>query len=574
MKTEQLSKLVVLADSQANVEDDSGMISEIKLGVRSTDGALGYWLGGVWHWIGGESVSLPISPAEVYDPQTVGFDTYTKSLLHFNGEDGATTFPDEVGKIWTAHGNVQIDASQSVFGGASALFDGSGDYLSTPDHADFNFGADDFTVDFRVRFAASGFQCIAGQFATGNKGWIAYVRTGFDALVFQYTTNGTTDISKTFSWTPSLDTWYHIEYSRNGANLRVFVNGTQVGSTVNIGTDVIFNSTANLIIGQSGAGDGFLNGWLDEFRISNGIARHTANFSIETAEYEGITDPQLNVPTVDKSASVEGNIPQWGSVDGRLTAGLDVVASVGNPGTDTNIPTEKAVRSLLSSVGVDDTAYASSWDGDTTHAPSKNAVFDKINSMNSGSGDVTGPSSATDGHLAVFDGTDGKKIKDGGAVPSGSSNVIGQSGTETTVANSTSETTVYTGPTITGGTIGANGSLRLTVGFDLRHDTVCTTTIRVKLGTTVVATVGYAQGSTDALKPSFMEIIIANLNSQSSQRYWIHIWYRDGSDKWFRTTGTAAADTSGNLQLTMTVQHSAANANNYYKQYYLAVEKL
>jgi hypothetical protein len=33
-----------------------------------------------------------------------------------------------------------------------------------------------------------------------------------------------------------------------------------------------------------------------------------------------------------------------------------------------------------------------------------------------GTGDVAGPGSSTDGHAAVFDGTDGKKIKDGGTL--------------------------------------------------------------------------------------------------------------------------------------------------------------
>ncbi len=41
-----------------------------------------------------------------------------------------------------------------------------------------------------------------------------------------------------------------------------------------------------------------------------------------------------------------------------------------------------------------------------------------------GMGDVVGPSGASDGHLAVFDGATGKLIKDGGAVPSGSGSAL------------------------------------------------------------------------------------------------------------------------------------------------------
>ncbi|MCZ2110969.1 MAG: hypothetical protein LC118_15605, partial [Dehalococcoidia bacterium] len=40
-----------------------------------------------------------------------------------------------------------------------------------------------------------------------------------------------------------------------------------------------------------------------------------------------------------------------------------------------------------------------------------------ISGAGGASGDVTGPGSSTDGHLAVFDGTSGKTLKDGGAVP-------------------------------------------------------------------------------------------------------------------------------------------------------------
>jgi hypothetical protein len=41
--------------------------------------------------------------------------------------------------------------------------------------------------------------------------------------------------------------------------------------------------------------------------------------------------------------------------------------------------------------------------------------------LGGGSGGVIGPGSAVDGHLAVFDGTDGKHLRDGGAVPAGGS---------------------------------------------------------------------------------------------------------------------------------------------------------
>lgn len=65
---------------------------------------------------------------------------------------------------------------------------------------------------------------------------------------------------------------------------------------------------------------------------------------------------------------------------------------------------------------VSDEAYGGTWDGVTDEAPSKNAIFDKIESLvlGSGTGDVVGPTGAVDSRIAAFDTTTGKLLKDGG----------------------------------------------------------------------------------------------------------------------------------------------------------------
>ena len=83
-------------------------------------------------------------------------DSYTKVLLHMNGTDASTTFTDESGKTWTANGNAQIDTASYKFATGSGLFDGGGDYIDTPDNADFNFGSGDFTIDLQMRRNSSG----------------------------------------------------------------------------------------------------------------------------------------------------------------------------------------------------------------------------------------------------------------------------------------------------------------------------------------------------------------------------------------------------------------------------------
>lgn len=216
-------------------------------------------------------------------------DAFTKSLLHMD-----TTFTDESGKVWTANGNAQIDTAQSKFGGASGLFDGTGDYIETPYTADHNTGAGDLTVDSWVRF--NSVATIQTLFArrTSNPSqqdlfsiyW--YQPTG--RLYFHAISSTVTRAEYSFAWTPSTATWYHIAIVRNGTNLYMFLNG--VSQSLTVGTAV---STNNLdptfgnpvsVIGRYGNyNDFYMNGWIDEFRFSKGIARWTANFIPPTSEY-------------------------------------------------------------------------------------------------------------------------------------------------------------------------------------------------------------------------------------------------------------------------------------------------
>src|SRR3990167_9675179 len=111
-----------------------------------------------------------------------GNDAFTKLLLHCDGVDAATSFPDVSASAHTvtANGNAQVDTAQSKFGGASLIVDGTGDYLSVPDHADWDFGTGDFTVDFwfRRNGTQGAFSNMVSSF-NGASGWhIAFGSSG------------------------------------------------------------------------------------------------------------------------------------------------------------------------------------------------------------------------------------------------------------------------------------------------------------------------------------------------------------------------------------------------------------
>lgn len=220
-----------------------------------------------------------------------GIDTNTLLMLHMNGTDGSTTFVDSSasGRTITPIGNAQIDTAQSKFGGASGLFDGSGDGLSVPDSADWSFGSGDLTLDFWIRFNSVGASQILYSQNDGSNAvyfqW--YQPTGI--LSFQAYASAALTINATAPWSPVVNTWYHVALVRNGGVFKYYVNGAGLTTTTSP-NGAIPNVASILSIGSRPDGTGSLNGWLDEVRVSK-VARWTTNFTPDTVEYTAPTPP-------------------------------------------------------------------------------------------------------------------------------------------------------------------------------------------------------------------------------------------------------------------------------------------
>jgi hypothetical protein len=221
-----------------------------------------------------------------------GNDSYVKLLIHANEVDGTagTSIIDSEtsAKTITAVGNAQVDTAQAKFGTGSVLFDGTGDYLTTPDHADWYFAADPFTIDTWVRFgSASISQGICSQYGDVDNYWGFGYKVSSNGLFFTVKVAGTFTASYFKGWTPVINTWYHLELARNGTDVYLFING--VSQTFTASTAISTNEVPNLAAVLEIAGyynhSTVLNGWLDEFRISKGIARHTSDFTPPAMPY-------------------------------------------------------------------------------------------------------------------------------------------------------------------------------------------------------------------------------------------------------------------------------------------------
>lgn len=227
--------------------------------------------------------------------QTVG-DEYTKLLLHSNGTNASTAFTDS--SVWkksvTTNGGAQISTSQSKFGGSSAYFDGSGDYLTVSDSEDFEIANSDFTID---TWAYPTSLPIGGRivFAKGNSSqfgpYLIQLQSsdGVNGYWYFYSSsNGSSwDVaSNALIGTASINTWQHLAVVKTGNTIKLFLNGVKASSDVTLSSQPI-NNTDSFVVGriaESVASQEFV-GYIDELRISKGIARWTGDFTPPSAEY-------------------------------------------------------------------------------------------------------------------------------------------------------------------------------------------------------------------------------------------------------------------------------------------------
>ena len=107
------------------------------------------------------------------------------------------------------------------------------------------------------------------------------------------------------TWVPTLSTWYHIAAVRNGADLKLFVDGTQIGSTLDVSTNATpaGGSGASFIGCRRPNLDRFFNGHMDEVRVSD-TARYTANFTPATSAFTPDTNTKLLMHFEDPTLNV------------------------------------------------------------------------------------------------------------------------------------------------------------------------------------------------------------------------------------------------------------------------------
>lgn len=173
-----------------------------------------------------------------------------------------------------------VDTSVKKYGTGSIQMDGAGDYLEVKpaegDILDFN---GDFTIEFWLYTTSTNTQYMFDSRVSGNStGWSAFLLSN----LMYFNVNGTLYTSGTLS--NYTNTWIHVAFVRSGSVGKWYIDGTASGSNHSLGTSTIVGNAGKVRIGAASSAStattgNILNGYMDDFRITNGIARYTSNFT-------------------------------------------------------------------------------------------------------------------------------------------------------------------------------------------------------------------------------------------------------------------------------------------------------
>ena len=181
-------------------------------------------------------------------------------------------------------GNAQISTTQSKFGGSSMLFDGTGDWLRAPASPNLDMGTGDLTIEgwfYLTATVAVDYRMIVSDATNGNN-YVA-IRSGGTGGQLEVNVNGTS-FRLNLNNTVTINTWFHLAVVRYNGTWNGFVNGASLGTSA---AAAAFNlGNGGTFVGRFGGATAYeWPGYIDDLRITKGIARYTSNFTPPTTAF-------------------------------------------------------------------------------------------------------------------------------------------------------------------------------------------------------------------------------------------------------------------------------------------------
>lgn len=202
-------------------------------------------------------------------------------LLRGDGTNGSTAFVDSSpsAKTLTVTGSAQISTTQKKWGTGSIYIPTGNSYVSAPSSADFALGTGDFTTESWVYTTDTTFN-LQTLFSIGSyTGGLLFRLYNPSAGILDAYCNG-----QQYSFNKSaisVNTWHHVALVRSSGTVTAYVDGEQFGTSQSMPQNIAQNS---IMVGMSSHNSNeYIHGYLDDFRITKGVARYTGTFTPPSA---------------------------------------------------------------------------------------------------------------------------------------------------------------------------------------------------------------------------------------------------------------------------------------------------
>jgi len=199
------------------------------------------------------------------------YDPYWNNVVLFMPMEGDII--DEKNHEFTVVGQSSLVSTDKKFGNTSLYFDGSGDQIYSPSSIDFDFGTNDFTIEFWYKSLETG-ATLRTIFDTRS------ISTDTGLQIFQQgtiTTFTSNSIRATTSVTIRALEWHHLALTRVAGNLRLYIDG--------VGYSFVSYASAITCPGTLKISNTNWYGYIDSIRITKGISRYNSSFQIPTCAF-------------------------------------------------------------------------------------------------------------------------------------------------------------------------------------------------------------------------------------------------------------------------------------------------
>ena len=166
-------------------------------------------------------------------------------------------------------------------------FDGTGDYLFSPNTPLVPFGTGDFTIEVWIYptkiSTTNGIAIVSNR--TDNTANTTFGCLWSNSNGIYLHTYSTAILNSAVQ--PTINVWQHVAYVRSSGTLKIYLNGSQIGSSTSFTADI--SSQVGWYVGKDGthsaSGAETFQGYMQDFRITRGYARYTSNFTPPTSQF-------------------------------------------------------------------------------------------------------------------------------------------------------------------------------------------------------------------------------------------------------------------------------------------------